>query len=304
MNWEIYIRGFKSFLQLEKSVSPNTVEAYLTDINHLVNYLWEHGFESLSAENIRLNHLEDFVIWLGKNGFSKASQARTISGIKAFYKYLLIEDITQNNPAELLEGPRLERTLPDTLNQLEVLKMIESIDLSKPEGTRNLAIIEVLYGCGLRVSELTGLKISDLYFDLGFIRVLGKGSKQRWVPIGGQAMKQTSIYIQNERSHLLPKKGSEDLVFLNRRGSKLSRVMVFNIIKSLAERAGIHKSISPHTLRHSFATHLVENGANLRAVQEMLGHVSITTTEIYTHLNTKMLRETLEKYHPLARNRF
>mgnify|MGYP000880650700 CR=1 FL=1 len=301
MNWEIYIRGFKSFLQLEKSVSANTIEAYMADINHLVNYLSENGFENLSPEKLRLKHLETFVASLGEKGFSKASQARTISGIKAFYKYLLVEDIIQDNPTELLESPRLSRTLPDTLSQEEVLEMIASIDLSKPEGTRNLAIIEVLYGCGLRVSELTGLRISDLYFDLGFMRVLGKGNKQRWVPIGEQAMKQTSIYIHNNRSQLLPKKGSEDVVFLNRRGSKLSRVMVFNIIKSLVERAGIHKTISPHTLRHSFATHLVENGANLRAVQEMLGHASITTTEIYTHLNSKMLRETLEKYHPLAR---
>lgn len=300
MNWEIYIRGFKSFLQLEKSLSANTVEAYLHDIHLLVGFLEEHD-HLVTPESLKLKHLKEFVASLGESGISPATQSRTISGIRAFYKYLMIEDLVNIDPTELLETPQLSRTLPDTLSQEEIKKMINAIDLSKPEGSRNLAIIETLYGCGLRVSELTSLKISDLYFDLGFVRVVGKGSKQRWIPIGDQAMKQISNYLQNIRPHVEVKKGNEDIVFLNRRGARLSRVMIFIFIKELAERAGIHKSISPHTFRHSFATHLVENGANLRAVQEMLGHVSITTTEIYTHLDTRLLRETIEKYHPLSR---
>jgi integrase/recombinase XerD len=212
-----------------------------------------------------------------------------------------MEDMISSDPTELIETPKLIRHLPDVLNQEEVLKMIAAIDLSGYTGTRNLAIIETLYGCGLRVSEVTGLKISDLYFDLGFVRVLGKGSKQRWVPIGNQAMKQIKLYLKTDRKQAYIKKGNEDIAFLSNRGAKLSRVMVFYIIKDLANKAGIQKTISPHTLRHSFATHLVENGANLRAVQDMLGHASITTTEIYTHLNTRMLKETIEKYHPLGR---
>ncbi|MBE0637901.1 MAG: site-specific tyrosine recombinase XerD [Bacteroidales bacterium] len=301
MNWEIYIRGFKSFLQLEKSLSANTVEAYMHDIRLLVRYLEENNHQSVSPETLELKHLEEFVGWLGESGGRASSQSRTISGIRAFYKYLMIEDLVNTDPTELLETPRLSRHLPDTLSQEEIKKMINAIDLSKPEGSRNLAIIETLYGCGLRVSECTALKISDLYFDLGFVRVLGKGSKQRWIPIGDLAIKQINNYIKNIRPHIEIKKGHEDIVFLNKRGASLSRVMVFYIIKDLAERAGIHKTISPHTLRHSFATHLVENGANLRAVQEMLGHVSITTTEIYTHLDTRLLKETIEKYHPLSR---
>ncbi|HPA12491.1 MAG: site-specific tyrosine recombinase XerD [Bacteroidales bacterium] len=299
MNWEVYIRGFKSFLRLEKSVSPNTIEAYIRDLERLMLFLDEAGYNKLTPEKLTLSHFEEFIGWLGKKGYNASTQSRTISGIRTFYKYLMIEDIIENNPTELIERPRLVRQLPDTLSQKEIQNMIEAIDLSKPEGTRNLAIIEMLYGCGLRVSELTNLKLSDLYFDLGFIRVLGKGKKQRWVPIGDHAVKQAMIYIENWRSLTLPKKGSEDIVFLNRRGEKMSRVMIFYILKDLAQRAGIRKTISPHTLRHSFASHLVENGAGIRAVQDMLGHSSITTTEIYTHLNIKMLRETLDKYHPL-----
>lgn len=304
MNWEIYIRGFKSFLQLEKSLAANTVEAYLHDMHLLVRYLEDNDLQQITPENLELKHLGDFVGWLGESGCSPATQSRAVSGIRAFYKYLLLEDIINTDPTELLETPRLARHLPDTLSQKEIVQLIAAIDLSKPEGTRNLAIIETLYGCGLRVSELTNLKISDLYFDLGFIRVLGKGSKQRWVPIGDQAMKKINLYLNSDRLHIDIKKGNEDIVFLNKRGAKLSRVMVFYIIKSLAESAGIRKNISPHTLRHSFATHLVENGANLRAVQEMLGHASITTTEIYTHLDTRMLKETIEKYHPLSKFAF
>ena len=297
MNWEIYLKGFKAFLQLEKSLSPNSVEAYLRDVTKLKEYLEING-QNLSPEQIDLNLLETFVRWIAEIGFSATSQARIISGIRAFYKYLLIEDILNKNPAELLEAPRTARILPDTLNQGDVIKLIEANDLSKPEGERNKAIIETLYGCGLRVSELVNLRISNLHFDIGFIKILGKGSKERWVPVGEMAMTQINTYLNFVRNQQEVKKGNEDIVFLNRRGSKLSRVMIFNVVKQLAKTAGIQKTISPHTLRHSFATHLVEGGADLRAVQEMLGHESITTTEIYTHLDRRFLRETIEKYHP------
>jgi integrase/recombinase XerD len=297
MNWEIYLKGFKAFLQLEKSLSPNSVEAYLRDVTKLKEYLEIKG-QNLSPEQIDLKLLETFVRWIAEIGFSATSQARIISGIRAFYKYLLIEDIQNKNPAELLEAPRTARILPDTLNQGDVIKLIEANDLSKPEGERNKAIIETLYGCGLRVSELVNLRISNLHFDIGFIKILGKGSKERWVPVGEMAMTQINTYLNFVRNQQEVKKGNEDIVFLNRRGSKLSRVMIFNVVKQLAKTAGIQKTISPHTLRHSFATHLVEGGADLRAVQEMLGHESITTTEIYTHLDRRFLRETIEKYHP------
>jgi integrase/recombinase XerD len=297
MNWEIYLKGFKAFLQLEKSLSPNSVEAYLRDVTKLKEYLEING-QNLSPEQIDLKLLETFVRWIAEIGFSATSQSRIISGIRAFYKYLLIEDILNKNPAELLEAPRTARILPDTLNQGDVIKLIEANDLSKPEGERNKAIIETLYGCGLRVSELVNLRISNLHFDIGFIKILGKGSKERWVPVGAMAMNQINTYLNFVRDQQEVKKGNEDIVFLNRRGSKLSRVMIFNVVKQLAKTAGIQKTISPHTLRHSFATHLVEGGADLRAVQEMLGHESITTTEIYTHLDRRFLRETIEKYHP------
>jgi len=231
-------------------------------------------------------------------GMIPSSQARILSGIKSFYKYLLVEDLIKNNPAELLESPKKQRKLPDTLSILDINKLIEAIDLSRPDGARNKAIIEVLYSCGLRVSELTELKLSNLYLDIEFVKVLGKGSKERLVPMGGEAIKALKIWIENVRVHIPIKKGEEDLVFLNRRGSRLSRVYIFMLIKQLAELAGIKKSISPHTLRHSFATHLVEGGADLRAVQEMLGHESITTTEIYTHLDREYLRETIVSFHP------
>ena len=300
MNWEIYLKGFKAFLQLEKSLSPNSVEAYLRDVTKLKEYLEING-QNLSPEQIDLKLLETFVRWIAEIGFSATSQSRIISGIRAFYKYLLIEDILNKNPAELLEAPRTARILPDTLNQGDVIKLIEANDLSKPEGERNKAIIETLYGCGLRVSELVNLRISNLHFDIGFIKILGKGSKERWVPVGEMAMTQINTYLNFVRNQQEVKKGNEDIVFLNRRGSKLSRVMIFNVVKQLTKTAGIQKTISPHTLRHSFATHLVEGGADLRAVQEMLGHESITTTEIYTHLDRRFLRENIEKYHPWGR---
>ena len=300
MNWDIYIKGFKAFLQLEKSLSPNSVEAYIRDVTKLSQFIEIKGL-SLSPEHVDTKLLESFVGWVAELGFSAVSQARIISGIRAFYKYLLIEDIINHNPSELIEAPRTGRMLPDTLNIEDVEKLISANDLSKPEGERNKAIIETLYGCGLRVSELVNLKLSNLHFDIGFIKIIGKGNKERWVPAGEIAMNQINNYIRFVRNHQDIKKGNEDILFLNRRGSKLTREMIFHIVKQLAEIAGIQKTISPHTLRHSFATHLVEGGADLRAVQEMLGHESITTTEIYTHLDRKYLRESIEKYHPWGR---
>jgi len=298
MNWEIYIQGFKSFLQLEKSLSKHSVEAYIRDVGKFVSFTGVNGYESLKPEKVELKHLEEFLTWINKMDLSTTSQARIISGIRAFYKYLLIEDIINHDPTELLEAPQTGRKLPDTLSKEEVEKLINAIDLSKPEGERNKAIIETLYGCGLRVSELCQLTISNLHFDMGFIKVVGKGNKERWVPVGRQAVNQITNYMDYKRPLIEPKKGSEDILFLNRRGNKLSRVMIFHIIRTLAEKAGIRKTISPHTMRHSFATHLVEGGADLRAVQEMLGHESINTTEIYTHLDRRFLRETIEKFHP------
>jgi len=298
MNWDIYIQGFKSFLQLEKSLSKHSVEAYIRDVGKLVAFTEANGYESLNPEKVELKHLEEFLVWINKTGLSATSQARIISGIRAFYKYLLIEDIINHDPTELLEAPQTGRKLPDTLSKEEVEKIINAIDLSKPEGERNKAIIETLYGCGLRVSELTNLTISNLHFDMGFIKVIGKGNKERWIPVGRQAVNQITNYMDYKRPLIDAKKSSEDILFLNRRGNKLSRVMIFHIIRNLAERAGIRKTISPHTMRHSFATHLVEGGADLRAVQEMLGHESINTTEIYTHLDRRFLKETIEKFHP------
>lgn len=252
----------------------------------------------LKPEKIALSDLRQFITWVNELGMLPSSQARVLSGIKSFFKYLLIEDLIKNDPAELLESPKKQRKLPDTLSYDEINRLIGAIDLSKPEGVRNKAILEVLYSCGLRVSELTELKLSNLYLEIEFIKVLGKGSKERLVPIGGEAIKALKIWTDQVRVHTLIKKGEEDIVFLNRRGSRLTRVYIFMMIKQLAELAGIKKSISPHTLRHSFATHLVEGGADLRAVQEMLGHESITTTEIYTHLDREYLKEVITSYHP------
>jgi integrase/recombinase XerD len=295
--WEPYKKGFKAFLQLERSLSDNSVEAYMRDIEKLTQYLQNNGSLKTPSE-IRLNDLQQFVKWIGEFGMSDTSQARIISGVKSFYKYCLIEGISKNDPTTLLEAPKLKRALPDTLGFEEIEKIIGQIDLSKPEGGRNKAMLELLYSSGLRVSELVNLKISQLYFDVGFIRVIGKGDKERLVPVGSSAIKYVKIYLKNIRVHNPVKPGNEDVVFLNRRGSKLSRVMIFLIIKDLAIKAGIKKTISPHTFRHSFATHLVEGGADLRAVQEMLGHESITTTQIYTHLDREFLRKTLEQFHP------
>ncbi|HNQ83537.1 MAG TPA: site-specific tyrosine recombinase XerD [Bacteroidales bacterium] len=300
MNWNPYIKGFTSFLRLEKSLSGNSVEAYERDVVKLVEYLDINQLE-LQPKDITLAHLQDFVKWVNQLGMSARSQARIISGLKTFFKYLLLENTIRVNPAELLESPRTGRALPDTLNRVEIEQIFDAIDLSTDEGERNRTILEFLYGCGLRVSELTGLKISDIRFNEGFLSVIGKGNKQRLVPVGQKALKQLDIYIHQIRSHIPVQRGFEDIIFLNNRGKGLSRVMIFYIIKDLAEKAGVRKTISPHTFRHSFATHLIEGGADLRAVQEMLGHSSITTTEIYTHLDRDYLRSNILQYHPRAK---
>ena len=299
MNWKSYITGFKSYLKLERSLSGNSVEAYLHDINLLDRYL-NFNKLNISPAEIKLNNLQDFLKWINELGMSATSQARIISGIKGFYKYLLMENLVINNPSQLLEAPRIGRKLPDTLNIEEINRLIEAIDLSKPEGTRNKTILETLYSCGLRVSELVNLKISNMHLEIGFLKVTGKGDKERLVPIGSVATKFIRLYIESVRNHLNVKPGNEDIVFLNRRGSKLTRVMIFTIIKGLAKKINLKKKISPHTFRHSFATHLIEGGADLRAVQEMLGHESITTTEIYTHLDRDYLRQTILEHHPRA----
>jgi len=297
LDWRSAIKGFQAYLKLEKGLADNSIEAYSRDIDKLQQYA-DSQTTKLNPEAVTLADLRLFINWVNELGMIPSSQARILSGIKSFYKYLLIEDIIKNDPAELLESPKKQRKLPDTLSYDDINRLISAIDLSRPDGARNKAIIEVLYSCGLRVSELTELKLSNLYLDIEFVKVLGKGSKERLVPIGGEAIKALKIWIEDARVHTAIKRGEEDLVFLNRRGSRLSRVYIFMLIKQLAELAGIKKSISPHTLRHSFATHLVEGGADLRAVQEMLGHESITTTEIYTHLDREYLKETIISYHP------
>ena len=295
--WLPYKKGFKSYLQLEKSLSPHSVQAYLHDIELLTQFLQSQN-TMVNPADVTLQHLQDFLKHIAELGMSSTSQARIISGIKAFYKYALIENISTLNPSVLLDAPKLKKSLPDVLHFDEIEKILSAIDLSTPEGTRNKAIIETLYSCGLRVTELVELRISQLFLETGFIRVIGKGNKQRLVPIGGDAIKYINLYRENIRVHIPVKPGNEDYVFLNRRGTKLSRIMIFLIIKELVNKAGINKTISPHTFRHSFASHLVEGGADLRAVQEMLGHESITTTEIYTHLDREFLRKTLEQFHP------
>lgn len=295
--WEVYKNGFKAWLQLEKSLADNSVMAYLRDIDKLTQYLQAHDLLKIPQE-LELADLEQFVQWIHGLGMTAASQSRIISGLRSFYQYCLLEQISTNDPTVLLEAPKQKRTLPDILGFDEIEKMIASIDLSKPEGGRNKAILETLYSCGLRVSELVNLRLSCLYLDIGFIRIIGKGNKERLVPIGSDAIKYITIYRNDIRVHVAIKPGQEDFLFLNNRGSQLSRVMIFLIIKALAKKADINKNISPHTFRHSFATHLVEGGADLRAVQEMLGHESITTTEIYTHLNREFLRDTLQQFHP------
>jgi integrase/recombinase XerD len=295
-----YINGFKSFLKLEKSLSPNSIEAYIHDVDKLAQYCEIKGHNQFPLA-ITFNDLKEFIKWINELGLAANSQARIISGLKGFYKYLLLENLIVKNPTELLETPKLGRKLPDTLSVDEVNALIEALDLSLPEGMRNKAILETMYSSGLRVSEVVNLQISNLHFEVGFIKVVGKGSKERLVPIGSTAVKAIKLYRESVRVHLPVKKEFEDVLFLNRRGAKLTRNMIFLIIKGLAEKIGLHKNISPHTLRHSFATHLIEGGADLRAVQEMLGHESITTTEIYTHLDREYLRDTIIQFHPRAR---
>ncbi len=295
--WQAYKKGFKAYLQLERSLSENSVEAYLHDIEKLTTYLQQAEITKAPKE-IVLKDLEKFIRWISELGMLPGSQARIISGLKSFFKYCLQEQIITIDPTALLEAPKLKRALPDILSFEEIEAIINAIDLSTPEGGRNKAMLETLYSCGLRVTELVNLRISCLFLDVGFIRVIGKGDKERLVPIGSDAVKYISIYKNDIRVHIKQKTGNEDILFLNRRGAKLSRVMVFLIIKSLVQTANIKKIISPHSFRHSFATHLVEGGADLRAVQEMLGHESITTTEIYTHLDRQFLRDTLHQFHP------
>jgi integrase/recombinase XerD len=295
--WQSYIKHFKNYLRLERSFSDNSVQAYIRDTEKLAEYI-ELAAINVSPAETKEEHLLAFLKYLSELGLTAHSQARILSGIKAFYKYLLLENEITEDPTELIEAPRLPRKLPDVLSYEEIEQMLNAIDHSTPEGTRNRAMIEVLYSSGLRVSELIGLQLTFCYFDIGFIRILGKGDKVRLVPIGKEAIKYVEIYLDHVRSHQEIKKDSEDIVFLNRRGGQLSRVMVFLIIKDIAEKAGIAKNVSPHTFRHSFATHLIEGGASLRAVQEMLGHESITTTEIYTHLDRDYLRQIITEFHP------
>lgn len=296
MDWHRTLKEFEGFLKLEKGLSLNSIKAYLADLQKLIQFMELKqiggGPEVLEEEQLRM-----FLAWISELGLSARSQARILSGLRAFYRFLLIEDRITKDPTALLEGPRLGRKLPEVLSVNEIDRMLGKIDLSKPEGRRNKAMLEVLYSCGLRVSELVELRMSGIYRAEGFIRIVGKGNKERLVPVSRSALKEIDFYIP-DRNALKINEGEEDILFLNRRGKRLTRVMVFTVIRELAKAAGIHKHVSPHTFRHSFATHLVEGGADLRAVQEMLGHESIITTEIYTHLDREFLREAILSYHP------
>jgi len=298
MQWPSTIKGFTQYARLERALAANTLSAYQNDIEKLAIYFSELG---KTPDNISLTDLQGFIKWINELGLASRSQARLISSIRAFYKYLILEDLLKEDPSELLDAPKLGLKLPEVLSYEEINEMITAIDLSKKEGTRNKAIIEMLYSCGLRVSELVGLKISDLYFNDGFIRVIGKGNKERLVPVGETAIKYVSIYKDTIRNHQNIAAGHQDHLFLNYTGKKLSRISVFKLVKDLAAKAGIRKTISPHTFRHSFATHLIDGGADLRAVQEMLGHASITTTEIYTHLDRNYLRAAIMDFHPRSK---
>lgn len=300
MNWKIGIRGYVRYLKLEKSLSPNSVQAYEADVFKLSQFA-EHELDGASPMDIKTDDIRKFIDWISGLGMSARSQARVVSGLKSFYGYLLLEDLLEESPMELIDSPRIGRKLPTTLSVEEIDSIIACIDLSRPGGARNIAMLETLYSCGLRVSELINLKISCLYMEDGFARIVGKGDKERLVPIGSTAKKYIEIYKNELRIHAIIVAGKEDFLFLNLRGAPMSRVSVFKLVKTLAEKAGIKKNISPHTFRHSFATHLVEGGADLRAVQEMLGHESISTTEIYTHLDREYLRDEILSYHP--RNR-
>ena len=297
MSWKTSIKEFKTYLRIERSLSENTIDSYIRDVKKLSNFA-----EKINKCELKINKsdIKDFIKEINEDEISARTQSRIISGIKAFYKYLILEDYIKINPTELIESPKIGMKLPDTLSVHEIDSLLSAIDLSHPQGQRNRAILEVLYSCGLRVSELVNLKLSNIRFNEGYVKVLGKGNKERFAPIGSSALKYLKIYLKEVRIHQNIKKDSEDIVFLNRRGNKLTRVMIFTIIKQLAEKIGLKKKISPHTFRHSFATHLIEGGADLRAIQEMLGHESITTTEIYTHLDREFLRDAILTFHPRA----
>jgi len=301
MEWTTKIDNFKTYLILEKNLSKNSVDAYINDITKLTTFFKEQNLE-LTPEQVVLQHLKDFVAWINDAGTSPRTQARVISGIKAFFKYLLLEEIIEKNPTALLEAPKIGRKLPDTLTVDEIDTLVKAIDMNKSESQRNRAILETLYSCGLRVSELIDLRVSNLHFRMGFIKINGKGNKERLIPVGKKAKKEIKLYLKNYRGTLNIDKDSEDILFLNRRGKKLSRVMIFTIIKNLSKKVKMKKNVSPHTFRHSFASHLVEGGADLRAVQEMLGHESILTTEIYTHLDREYLKDTIKNFHPRSKD--
>jgi integrase/recombinase XerD len=297
LNWKQSFRNFETYLRLEKSLSENSVEAYLNDVSKLEKYISENK-EGITPATVSYSDLKEFLFWYGKDNKNARTQSRVLSGIRAFYRFLLIEGEIEENPATLIESPKIGLKLPEILSVIEIDRMIDIIDLSKPEGHRNKAIIETLYGCGLRVSELVNLRLTDIHYGEGYVIVTGKGNKQRLVPVGGKALKEIDIYKQDRNA--LPQIKDQNVLFLNRRGSKLTRAMIFTIIKDLTAKAGISKNVSPHTFRHSFATHMIEAGADLRAVQEMLGHESILTTEIYTHIDRSYLRDTLIMFHPRA----
>ncbi len=296
--WDYEVNEFKNYLKLERSLSNNSIDAYLLDIRKLTSFISENYSTSLSIENINVSIIESFIKHLFKSESSTYSQARIVSGLKSFFNYLLLEEKIDINPMELIDAPKLVRKLPETLSIQEIEIIINAVDLDSKEGMRNKAILETLYSCGLRVSELVNLKVQNLFLDIGFIKVLGKGMKERLVPIGTKAAECISIYMKDYRTNLNISEGFEGYLFINRRGKNLTRNMIFIIVKDLVKKAGLNKNISPHTFRHSFATHLIEGGADLRAVQEMLGHESITTTEIYTHLNKNYLKEVVNKFHP------
>lgn len=297
MSWDFYIKQFQNYMKLERSFAENSIDAYMHDVVKLKQFI-EISNINVSPIDITDKHLQDFLEYINDLGMTAYTQARILSGLKAFYKYLVYEDIMVHDPTQLIEGPKLGRKLPDILNYQEIEVLFAAIDLSTNEGMRNRAILETLYSSGLRVSELVDLKLNNVYFDIGFLRIIGKGNKERLVPIGREALKYVKIYTEEIRIHLDIKPGHENTLFLNRRGQKLTRVMIFTIIKSLARSVGLKKNISPHTFRHSFATHLIEGGADLRAVQDMLGHESITTTEIYTHLDRDYLKQVIKEFHP------
>ncbi|MAZ55280.1 MAG: tyrosine recombinase XerD [Flavobacteriales bacterium] len=297
MSWKNNINGFRSYLMLERNLSENSIESYERDVNKLVDYL-EMNDNKVSVKKINTSDLTAFIRWIAEIGMSASTQARILSGIKAFFKYLILEDVISSDPCNLIEGPKKGFKIPDTLSTEEIDQIINAIDLSHPLGQRNKAIIETLYGCGLRVSELINLKLSNWYTKDGFVKVIGKGNKERLIPIGNITAKILKIYVEEVRCNINIQKGQEDYIFLSKRGKHLSRVSIFNIVKEIAEKTQIKKNISPHTFRHSFATELIERGANLRAVQEMLGHESITTTQLYTHINRDFLRESIISHHP------